>query len=201
MVRDCHTGIPAVLCRTRWASCETAPGRAQKVRSSDRRIELLQRKKLGSTAVICVVLLVAGCGASPTSTSGSQTYQGNLTAREQRDAQETTIWEAFAANRNAENTVQVNKYLWSASLDVLDFLPVESVDPFTGVIVTGFGTPPGGSRAYRATILIDDPALDARALNVSLQTRNAPADPATVRAVEDAILTRARQLRIADERL
>jgi hypothetical protein len=83
-----------------------------------------------------------------------------------------------------------------ASLEVLNFLPVEAADPFTGVITTGYGTPPGGGRAYRATILISDPALDARSLNVALQTRNGPVAAGTQRAVEDAILDRARQLRI-----
>ena len=99
--------------------------------------------------------------------------------------------------RGVEN-VAVNRYLWAASLDVLNFLPVESVDPFTGVIVMGFGTPPGGNRAYRATIAITDPALDARSLNVGLITRTGPAAAETTRAIEDAILSRARQLRIAD---
>jgi len=94
--------------------------------------------------------------------------------------------------------VAVNRYLWSAALDVLDFLPIETVDPFTGVIVTGFGTPPGGRTAYRATVHVSDPALDARALNVALATSTGPVDRATQRAVEDAILDRARQLRIRD---
>ncbi|MGV6850296.1 MAG: DUF3576 domain-containing protein [Marinibacterium sp.] len=97
-----------------------------------------------------------------------------------------------------ESVVQVNRYLWAASLDVLNFLPVESVDPFTGLIVTGYGRPPGGSRTYRATIHVSDPALDARSLNVSLQSKGGPVSAATARAVEDAILSRARQLRIAD---
>jgi hypothetical protein len=93
----------------------------------------------------------------------------------------------------------VNKYLWQASLEVLDFLPVESVDPFTGVISTGYGTPPGGGRAYRATIYVQDPSLDARSLKVALQSQGGGAvAPETARAVEDAILTRARQLRIRD---
>ncbi|EAR49968.1 hypothetical protein OG2516_11971 [Oceanicola granulosus HTCC2516] len=95
-------------------------------------------------------------------------------------------------------TVAVNRYLWNASLDVLNFLPIQSVDPFTGVIVTGFGTPPGGSRAYRATIHVSDPALDARALNVALATRAGPVSAETQRAIEDAILSRARELRIRD---
>jgi len=106
-----------------------------------------------------------------------------------------------ASRVQGAETVAVNRYLWRASLDVLSFLPVQTVDPFTGVISTGFGTPPNGGRAYRATVLVQDPALDARSLKVALQTRNGPASPATVRAVEDAILTRARQLRVADGRL
>jgi len=100
-----------------------------------------------------------------------------------------------------DTTIQVNKYIWAASMDVLNFLPLQSADPFTGVIVTGYGTPPGGGRSYRATVFIQDPALDARSLRVALQTRSGPANAATVRAVEDAILTRARQLRVADRKL
>lgn len=111
-----------------------------------------------------------------------------------------TIWNAFNRKSN-ETEVMVNRYIWQASLEVLDFLPVQSVDPFTGVIVTGYGTPPNGGQSYRATVLIKDPALDARSLNVALQTRGGPASAATTRAIEDAILTRARQLRIADNRL
>ncbi|MEX0349310.1 MAG: DUF3576 domain-containing protein [Paracoccaceae bacterium] len=116
------------------------------------------------------------------------------------DPNRSTIWDIFKPS-NTENVVDVNKYLWAASLDVLNFLPVEAVDPFTGVISTGFGTPPGGGRAYRATVHISDPALDARSLNVALQSRSGPVSQATARAVEDAILSRARQLRIADGRL
>ena len=48
---------------------------------------------------------------------------------------------------------------------------------------------------------VRDPALDARSLKVALATRGGPVDADTVRAVEDAILTRARQLRIADGNL
>ncbi|WP_342078819.1 DUF3576 domain-containing protein [Yoonia sp. SS1-5] len=99
--------------------------------------------------------------------------------------------------RGAEN-VAVNRYLWAASLDVLSFLPIQTADPFTGVISTGFGTPPGTNRAYRANIQVTDPALDARSLNVALQSRSGPVALETQRAIEDAILSRARQLRIAD---
>lgn len=102
--------------------------------------------------------------------------------------------------RGAES-VAVNRYLWAASIDVLNFLPIQSVDPFTGVIVMGPGVPPGGSRSYRATVYITDPALDARSLNVALQSGGRPVSAETQRAVEDAILSRARELRTADGRL
>lgn len=112
----------------------------------------------------------------------------------------SSIWDVFGGSKG-DQTVSVNRYLWAASLDVLNFLPIQSVDPFTGVIVTGYGTPPGGGRSYRATVHIKDPALDARSLTVSLQSKGGPVSAGTTRAVEDAILARARQIRIGDAKL
>lgn len=112
----------------------------------------------------------------------------------------STIWDAFRGSKT-ETQIQVNRYLWQASLDVLSFMPVQSIDPFTGVIVFGYGNPPGGGQAYRATVYIGDPALDARSLNVALASRGGPVAAGTQRAVEDAILNRARQMRITDGRL
>ena len=125
-------------------------------------------------------------------------YAGTREMRDQRG--KGKIWELFTSP-DANETVAVNKYLWQASKEVLNFLPVQSVDPFSGVLVTGYGTPPGGGRAYRATVYVTDPALDARSLKVALATQGGPVDAATQRAVEDAILTRARQLRVQDSNL
>lgn len=145
-------------------------------------------------STLCVGL--AACGGD--NSSGGPNLESDM----RPEVRGTTIWDLFGNNENPNNTVGVNKYLWNASLEVLNFLPVQSVDPFTGVIVTGYGTPPGGGRSYRATIKISDPALDARSLKLSLQgSGGAAVAPGTARAVEDAILTRARQLRIQDGRL
>ena len=112
----------------------------------------------------------------------------------------STIWDV--TNRDLKTTpVKVNRYIWQASLEVLDFMPIETIDPFSGVIVMGYGTPPGGKTKYEATVLVTEPALDARTLRVSLRTPSGPADPETMRALEDAILSRARQLREADAKL
>ena len=155
-------------------------------------------KGLTLLAAIVVSASLAGCGRLGPPNEESANYNnpnipGNIDNT-------NTIWSFL--NKKPEQNLQVNRYLWNASLDVLEFLPVQSVDPFTGVIVTGYGTPPGGGRSYRATIHIKDPALDARSLNVSLQTSGGrPVSAATTRAVEDAILSRARQLRVADKNL
>lgn len=160
---------------------------------------------------------LAACGGGPSSAGfGSGPFSGGGALRppenpgptvKGREAYfqkgtRTSLRDLMGNRDNPNTTLEVNKYLWTASLDVLNFLPIESVDPFTGVIVFGYGTPPGGGRAYRATVYVQDPALDARSLKLAMQTRGGGAvDPATIRAVEDAILTRARQLRVRDGKL
>ncbi|WP_372801792.1 DUF3576 domain-containing protein [Paracoccus seriniphilus] len=140
---------------------------------------------------------LAACGGA-----GDNSKVDHHEADMRPELRRSTIWDLFNNDENPNYSVAVNKYLWNASLEVLDFLPVQAVDPFTGVITTGYGTPPGGGRSYRATIKISDPALDARSLKLSLQGAGGSAiAPGTVHAVEDAILTRARQLRLQDGRL
>lgn len=159
-----------------------------------------------SVVALGALAVLAGCGGS---------LFGGEAGRERAAQQETPVTIARAERTNLGSsvfdlfnnaddpniTLEVNRYLWAATLDVLNFLPVQNADPFSGVIQFGFGTPPGGGRAYQATVLIQDPALDARSLNVSLRTRGGAASRETQRAIEDAILTRARQLRIRDSNL
>ncbi|MEP5762029.1 MAG: DUF3576 domain-containing protein [Litoreibacter sp.] len=124
------------------------------------------------------------------------------TSRQNAENNRESIFGLFRDNADPNVTLKVNKYLWKASLDVLNFMPIEAADPFTGTIALGFGRPQGGGAAYRATVFITDPALEARSLRVALQGANGQAvSTTTQRAVEDAILTRARQLRIADGKL
>ena len=92
----------------------------------------------------------------------------------------------------------VNKYLWQASLEVLNFLPINSADPFSGIIVFGKGKAPGSSQAYDATVYISDPALDARSLSVTVRSSNGTISLEAKREIESAILSRARQLRLKE---
>ncbi|WP_313135921.1 DUF3576 domain-containing protein [Paracoccus jeotgali] len=156
-----------------------------------------------AAAILVATLSLSACGGGGVFGGGkSAQAQAQQQGTRASEARESTIWDLFSNRQSPNNTVAVNKYLWNASLDVLNFLPIQAIDPYTGVIVTGYGTPPGGRRSYRATIHITDPALDARSLRLSLQgPGGAAVAPGTAAAVEDAILTRARQLRVADGKL
>ena len=92
----------------------------------------------------------------------------------------------------------VNKYLWQASIEVLNFLPINSADPFSGIIVFSKGKAPGSSQSYDATVYISDPALDARSLSVTVRSSDGTISSAAKREIESAILSRARQLRLKE---
>jgi hypothetical protein len=109
---------------------------------------------------------------------------------------------------NAGSGVAVNAYLWRASLDTINFIPLVSADPFGGVIITDWYTPaetPNERMKVQVTIL--DRELRADGVRVAVfkqQTGpkgggwvDAQVDPRTNIDIENAILTRARQLRIA----
>jgi len=102
----------------------------------------------------------------------------------------------------------VNKFLWQASLDTLSFLPLASTDPFAGVIATDWSTTPEApGERFKVSVYHRSPALEASSVSVAVyrEVRNEeglwvprPVDPETVRKLEDAILVRARQIRIAE---
>ena len=152
----------------------------------------LHTGRLGAAILAC--LLVSACGWTSSVPDNTSNYVEDNTNDE-------SFLDLFGAGEDPNVTVEVNKYIWNAALDVLDFMPIQEVDPFSGIIVYGYGTVPGSGRSYRATVFVQDPALDARSLRVALATRAGPADQDTVRAVEDAILSKARELRLRDSRL
>ena len=136
-----------------------------------------------TTAAALSAVLLAGCG----------TFGGNKKAQQQ------------AARVQAPN-MGVNSFLWRAPLETLEFMPMESADPFGGVIVTDwYANPEAPEERFKANIYILDSNLRADALKASIfkQVRNgsgwtdAAVDADTGRQIENAILTRARELYIS----
>lgn len=153
----------------------------------------------GSVALLLgAVLVLSACGQEEMDPETRRQLQESGALE---DPNRESLFDLFGNQDDPNVTVEVNRYLWQASLEILDFMPIEAADPFSGVISYGFGTPPGGNQAYRATVFVTDPALEARSLRVALQSRNGAVGRETARQIEDAILTRARQLRIRDGRL
>jgi hypothetical protein len=99
--------------------------------------------------------------------------------------------------------IQVNAYLWRASLDTLSFMPLVSADPFGGVIITDWYSPPATpDERFKANAYILSQQLSANAIQVSVfhqvlqggTWQDAPVDPSTVSGLEDRILARAADL-------
>lgn len=119
----------------------------------------------------------------------------------------------FGGGRDAEpdaggGGVAVNSFLWRASLDTVSFMPVASADPFGGVIITDWYTPPEAPQErFKLNVYILDRQLRADGVRVAVFKQqqdplsgnwvDAPVSEATARDIEDKILTRARELRVA----
>jgi len=104
--------------------------------------------------------------------------------------------------------IGVNGYLWRATLDTLAFMPLASADPFGGTVITDwYVNPEKPDERFKCTVYILDSRLRADGLKVTVfkQTRGAggdwvdsPTAAQTETDIENAILTRARQLRLSN---
>lgn len=153
----------------------------------------------GVTAVLACMPLV-GCG-----TNESVDPAKNPTPEPIHFGQVLSGSESTSAG-NAP-IVGVNSFLWRAALDTVSFMPLASADPFGGVVITDwYATPESPSERFKVTVYVLDNRLRGDAVKVALfrQVRattgewvDAPADPATATKLENTILTRARDLRVA----
>ena len=138
--------------------------------------------------VLALTLALAGCGsdnAMPDSSTG-----------------------ATPISAGGGRTLGVNSYLWHATLDTLSFIPLTSADPFGGVVITDwYSAPQAPDERMKVTVYILDRSLRADGLKVAVfrqaKTATGWADALvatdTATKLEDAILTRARELRLASE--
>jgi hypothetical protein len=111
-------------------------------------------------------------------------------------------------NPSQAASVSVNGYLWRATLDTLAFMPLASADPYGGVIITDwYINPEKPNERFKCTVYILDARLRADGLNVTVfkQMKDAsgnwvdsPTAAQTETDLENAILTRARQLRLSN---
>lgn len=120
--------------------------------------------------------------------------------------EETLLFGGDNSAKKPDVGIGVNSYLWKASLDTLSFMPLKSVDPFGGVILTEWYVPKKSpNERVKVDVRILDRVLRADGLSISIFRQeyqkgrwvNVEVNSATKREIEDAILTRARQLKVA----
>lgn len=168
----------------------------------------------GAFVVMCGVL--AGCsgvkteGVYPDRRQGDSTPYGNVEARGSVFGDQGLFYDTDPETSNGGGAgggggIGVNSYLWRASLDTIAFMPVNSADPFGGVIITDWHALPETPRErFKMNVYILGRTLRADGVRVSVfrqvqdpygmwQDADVPQDAGV--KVEDAILMRARQLR------
>jgi hypothetical protein len=113
---------------------------------------------------------------------------------------------SLAKEENENAGLGVNAYLWRASLDTVSFMPLSTVDPLGGVIITDwYANPQTPDERFKMTVYIFDKRMRADGVKVAVfrQVRQGKGDwvdaqtnPETATKLENAILTRARQFRV-----
>lgn len=107
--------------------------------------------------------------------------------------------------KKEETSIGVNTYLWRGALKTLAFMPLQSADPFGGVIITDWYTPPANPQErFKATVVILSRQLRSDGLQVQVfsQEKNVKGgwnevmpNPRLQRHFEESILLQARHLK------
>lgn len=191
-----------------------------------RRIRSTGRGPLRALAGLAVVLLASGCGLStePATRGDPGTLQRETTPSRLGGDSGINLLSFGGRSRDGGGGgggIGVNSFLWRASLDTVAFMPLSSADPFGGVIISDWYSPPESpDERFKVMVYILGGQLrsDGVRTQVFRQRRggaaaagarrngqppratgdwvDVPVEPSVATDLENAILTRARQLRI-----
>mgnify|MGYP002712365222 CR=1 FL=1 len=176
---------------------------------------LTHAKHIAAALLLGATLLVlSACSPSTSNYPGQPTGQSGPNNPTGEQKRESVFGEdglkLFGGGSDTEQGgagIGVNSFLWRASLDTISFMPLASADPFGGVIITDwYQDPKAQGERFKVTVYILDRRLRADGVKVAVFRQNKPAggnewvdtpvNAATGIQIENAILVRARQLRI-----
>ena len=164
--------------------------------------------------LLCGLLALGACGATVDGSYPERRPDGTYDPAGSNKAATPTVFGpsglGVGTKRDSGETgggggIGVNSYLWRASLDTVAFMQLASADPFGGVIITDWYSPPATpAERFKVTVYILDRRLRADGVKVTVFKQgkdggdwaDQKVTPDTSTKLEDAILTRARQLRI-----
>jgi len=174
----------------------------------------LERATVRRTAVGLAIVLMAsvavsglsGCASRNRDQSGPKVYS----AQQQRHGFLGLGRRAAVPDTEAQGTLGVNSFLWRAALDTMSFMPLQSADPYGGLIITDwYSNPEKPDERFKVTVYILDTRLRADGLTVTVFKQVKGADgnwtdsstsSQTQVDLENAILTKARQLNLSNIR-
>lgn len=167
-----------------------------------------------SLSALAAILLLSACdvlGGPAANTPTDSTLGDSLEARrEARLESGTLLGDAFEFGTEdsgpAGPAIAVNAFLWRGTLDTVSFMPIAEADPFGGVVLTDWYAPPESpGERFKLNVFILDRTLSATGVRATVFRQildpevgwiDAEVDPSIGRSIEDAILTRARELRV-----
>lgn len=165
-------------------------------------------------ACVPVLLLLSACSVFskgeakyPTGADRSATGDNNIYEEQPSIFGEGGL-DLFGTKKKniGDSDVAVNGYLWRAALDTVSFMPLASADPFGGTIITDwYADPSSPNERTKLNVFIIGRELKADAVKVKVFRqvkagggwKDASVAKDTPTKMEDAILTRAREMRIA----
>ncbi len=161
-------------------------------------------------AAMAALLMLSACAGEKVDTSSYPKTEEDR--RKERIGKLTgedglTVGGSEKKDEGGKNPLGVNSFLWRATLDTLAFMPLASADPFGGVVLTDwYEDPDAPGERFKVNAIILDRQLRADSIKISVFRQkkdklgnwaDAPVDATMGRKLEDTILTRARQLRVA----
>jgi len=168
---------------------------------------------LAGSAGLVLAFALAACGYGDPDTTYPNRRVGGQPVYEDPNTRSTIFGPGGLFGSGGEQDapgqagVGVNVFLWRAALDTISFMPLASADPFGGVIITDwYSAPEAPQERFKLTVYILSRELRADGLRVAVFRqqqdavagwRDTPVDPAMGVQLEDTILTRARQMRMA----
>ena len=167
------------------------------------------------SAILTIAIAAGACSDTkydyPEGSTKETRYKGQPTAVKSNEgglfgAGGIKLFGGDDKKKGDDSGIAVNSYLWRGALDTIAFMPLASADPFGGVIITDWYSPPETPQErVKVQVLILDRDLRADGVKATVhRQRMTPqgwadqaVEPKTATELENAILTRARQLRIA----
>ena len=160
---------------------------------------------------LSLLAVISACGLFPNGKAEAP-KNSNLELKESRGSLTggAGLLSVGGDKNNANTGIGVNSFLWRATLDTLAFMPLVSADPFGGVIITDwYEDPKAKGERFKVNALILDKTLRADGIKITLFKQKIDNKGAwhdvevsknTARDLEDTILTRAREMRIAQSK-